>query len=216
MAESPPSKPIEVSPEEERFLRRFVRRETLPWLAGVSALAALALGAALHQPLAPNATSSLAPAPGALPAVSDPDEGPLVALREENERLRADLGTLAREVAELKSVARAGAVGGANVDVHELELRVREVFETRVARLESSLAALPASADAGDGAPVQDADLVAIRDRVFNLEMRQDRKDQERAALQQELLARLDELERAHAQLEHSRAPGSVPAAPAD
>ncbi len=216
MTEDRRANEIEVSADEERFLRRFVRRELLPWLAGVAALAALALGAALHAPIGALADS----APGSERAWSETtglDSAALAELRAENARLRADLGAL--------------------------EPRLRELFESRLARLEGSVAARTTSVSretAGDTAPKPLGDPSAIRERLYNLEMRQDRKEQERAALQQDVLARLYELERVSqaeasarlenlqsgeqrveklelrvGQLEHQRGPESVPAAPA-
>jgi hypothetical protein len=248
---------IEVSLEEKRFLRRFVRRELGPWLAGVAALAGLALVAALLAP--PSRLTDPAPDAGrALTESSGLDATSLAGLRAENARLRADLTALERAIkAELtaleRAVAAARSLPAAGVDgaeASELEARLREAFEARVSRLESALETRSTSVSrevvgdsrevVGDSAPVLLGDLNAIRERLFNLEMRQDRKDQERAALQQDVLARLYELERASqteaaarianletgeqrleklelrvGAIEHQRAPASAPAAPA-
>src|SRR5262245_423918 len=83
--------PIEASPEERRFLRRFVRRTTLPWFACIGALAALALGVALSPapPGAPTAAAAAAPSAGHESEDHDDLRAEIAKLREELAALRA-------------------------------------------------------------------------------------------------------------------------------
>jgi hypothetical protein len=135
--------PIEASPEEARFLRRFVRRTTLPWFACIGALAALALGVALS------------PAPAAAPtaAATPPSGGHDSA---DHEALRAELATLREGLASLRA-----AEPGRSTRSEDLE--------PRLARLEAELSSRPA---ASAPASASAEDLVTIRDRVYALESR--------------------------------------------
>ncbi|HEY8156047.1 MAG TPA: hypothetical protein VII72_18100 [Myxococcota bacterium] len=83
MADERRGKAFEVTPEEARFLHRFVRRTVLPWFAGVGALAGLALGVAL-SPAPPVVRVEAAPDVQASAAQDD--------LRAEIARLRDELG----------------------------------------------------------------------------------------------------------------------------
>jgi len=171
MADERRQETVEASPEEARFLRRFVRRTVLPWIVGVGALAGLSLGVALspHPPAALVAAES---------GVADKS----AALDE----LRAELASLRDSLAALRSA-------------RSVESQLPGDFEPRLAKLEATLATWPppASREAA-GAPATESpgDLASIRDRLYDLETSQDRKQQERAALQQDALVRLYELER--------------------
>jgi hypothetical protein len=171
---------MEVTPEEARFLHRFVRRTVLPWIAGVGALAALALGVALSSssPIAPIAAGTAAP--------GEEHE----AARDE---LRQELASLREELAALRaSAGRAARPGDGQAG------RIRDELEPRLAKLEAAFAK-PAPRVAGQAsgrAESSPGDLVTIRDRLYNLESRQERQEKERAALQQDVLARLYDLER--------------------
>ena len=138
-----------------------------------------------------------------LPETSGEAAGALAAMRAENARLRSDLTALERKLEAVRGVP-VGAADPTSRHTEEsaraLEVRLREAFDARVSRLESALASRAPGASraaAGGAAPAELDDLNAIRERLYNLEMRQDRKDQERAALQKDVLARLYELERA-------------------
>ena len=98
------------------------------------------------------------------------------------------------------SVARGsdeGHLGALRDELRSEISSLRDDFESRLAELEASLARHPASAPLqGSGVPVYPAgDLASIRERLYNLEMRQDRQEKERTALQQDVLARLYRLE---------------------
>ena len=136
--------PIQASPEEARFLRRFVRRTTLPWFACVGALAALALGVSLSPapPSAPSAPSAAAPSSGHESA--------------DHEDLRAEIARLREELASLRA-----ADPGRSPRPDDLE--------PRVAKLEAELASRPADSAR---ASASTEDLVTVRDRVDALESR--------------------------------------------
>jgi hypothetical protein len=76
--------------------------------------------------------------------------------------------------------------------------RIRDDLEPRLAKLEAAFAkrAPLVSGQVSGRAESSPGDLVTIRDRVYNLESRQERQEKERAALQQDVLARLYDLER--------------------
>jgi len=92
---------------------------------------------------------------------------------------------------------------------------LRDDFEPRLAKLEAELAAraahAPQMADSSSGAESA-GELTTIRDRLYNLETRLDSKEQERAALQKDVLARLYELERS---VQSIRVDDAGPASPA-
>ena len=180
MAEAGRGEEMEVTPEEARFLHRFVRRTVLPWIAGVGAIAALALGVALSSssPIAPIAAGTAAP--------GEEHE----AARDE---LRQELASLREELAALR--ASAGRTAHPGVDDGK---RIRDDLEPRLAKLEAAFSkrAPPAPGQASSPAESSPSDLVTIRDRLYNLETRQDRQEKERAVLQQDVLARLYDLER--------------------
>lgn len=187
MADERRTQEVEASPEEARFLRRFVRRTTLPWIACVGALAGLALGVALAPP--PPAPL-VAEAPGAAHSSAALD------------KLRAELATLREEVTALRSAEPAPSP-------------LRDDIEPRLAKLEAELAErsahAPQMADSASGAESA-GELTTIRDRLYNLETRLDSKEQERAALQKDVLARLYELERS---VQSIRVDDAGPASPA-
>ena len=153
MADERRADTFQVTPEEARFLHRFVRRAVLPWIAGVGALAGLALGAALS------------PAPPAVPVAAEPGAEATAAQAE----LRAEIDQLREELTAL----RAGA-GTATREKDRDAQRLRDDFEERLASLEASLAKRPEPASPGAaGEPeVSAGDLSSIRDRVNNLELR--------------------------------------------
>src|SRR5262245_1096855 len=138
--------PIQASPEEARFLRRFVRRTTLPWFACVGALAALALGV------------SLSPAPPSAPTAAAPSSGHE---SEDHEDLRAQIANLREELASLRA-----ADPGRSARPDDLE--------PRVAKLEAELASRPAdsaraSASTEDLVTVRDR-VYALESRLYDVE----------------------------------------------
>lgn len=237
MSQVRPADGIEVSAQEARFLRRFVRRELLPWLAGVAMLAGLALVSTLMSPR-PVSPAAAPVAERVAAETSGLHADVFASLRAENASLRADLLALQRAV----EAVRGAPAGGSEADSRRAEERAR-ALEARVSRLESApgprLASVTREA-AGDTTSAPLADLHSIHERLYNLEARQDRKDQEGAALQQDVLARLFSLERSSGseaaarlenlnsgeqrfekleqrliQIEQNRGASSAPAAPA-
>jgi len=116
MTEKQREQEIQASPEEARFLRRFVRRTTLPWFVCVGALAGLALGVALSPAPLP---ALIAPAPSGAHGSED------------HETLRAEIASLREELASLRA-----AEPGRSTRPDDLE--------PRLARLEAELSSRPA------------------------------------------------------------------------
>ncbi len=147
MADERRTETVEASPEEARFLRRFVRRTTLPWITCVGALAGLALGVALSPPPPP---ALVAPAPSSEHASAA------------TEKLRAELASLREELAALRSAEPARSP-------------LQDDFEPRLAKLEAELAARPALApQMATTAPSTESpgELATIRDRLYDVETR--------------------------------------------
>jgi hypothetical protein len=197
---------IQLTPDEQRYLRRTFQRHALPYLAAMGALAAWSLFARPEP-----APEAAAPAP---PLAEQPE---FLALRQELERALAQLaGAAPREPQQAGAAARQLAA---------LERRLEQASQ-RVGELEERLGA--AGARAVGPAPAQAAgfDAAPLLDRVYRVELRQDRVDQARTALeaayargQQELLERFYDLERRFDGLERrvaaAEAPAPGPAAPA-
>jgi len=192
---------IEVTPQERRFLKRFFRRQILPWalaLAVLSVSSAWWMGG--EDPAQVEARAAAA----------------LAQLRSENQRLRADLDALSDHI---QSVARSDRgdeleqrVEDAKRSVRMIESRVSAALDERLDRLESRLAESPARpvADSGVGPPPEAAawDVSAILDRLYALEMREGQAGGDPRAAQ-----RLLQLEERVARLEQDLS--AIPAAPA-
>ncbi len=179
---------IKLTPAERRMLRRTFQRHALPYLAAAGALAAWAL-LAHPEPAAPEAGSLEPEAASPAPPLSEQPE--FQALRQEMERALAQLADAGkRDPQEAGAAARQLAA---------LERRLEQAGR-RVAELEEQLAA----ARAAGPAPAEAAGFQAgpLLDRVSQVELRQDRVDEARTALeteyargQQELLRRFYQLE---------------------
>lgn len=177
---TPGPEPIVVSPEEERFLERFFRRQMLPW-----AFVLLVIPVTAAWWLADDDG-------GAREARTSAG---LAQVRTENQKLRAELVALTGRVdAGLSSDHGADEldrrVADAKQSVRMIEARVTAALERRLDALEASVvhgAALPAS---GPAAPPPDAaawDVSAILDRLYALEMRngQSASEQRLAGIEQ-------------------------------
>lgn len=198
MAEATPRhEPIVVSPEEERFLKRFFRRQMLPWALILLVIPVTAVWwLADDDGGAREARTSAA----------------LAQVRTENQKLHAELAALTERVdTGLSSDHGADElerrVEDAKQSVRMIEARVTAALERRLDVLEAGgmhAAALPAS---GLSAPPPDAaawDVSAILDRLYALEMQSGGGVSVR---------RVSSLEERIASLETIR--GSLPAAPA-
>jgi len=151
MADERRGQAVEASPEEARFLRRFVRRTVLPWIAGVGALAGLALGVAL-SPHPPAVLVAAEPGVAHAPAALDEIRAEIVDLRDELVALRS-----ARSVASQRP-------GDFEPRLYDLERAVQSeaaarvdglrTSEQRIERLELRLSTLEAPATA-PASPVQ-------------------------------------------------------------
>lgn len=155
---------LDVSAEEQRYLRRTFRRFALPWLLMAGAVGAL-VGAAPRW-------IDAAPEPGA--ASTDPnrreDVGPLrgeiAALSQRIVGLEGALAKTRDRLIELEGRSSVSAESS-DVDTGELERRL-EAFIARIAALESR------SGSGSDAAPVDslrlDAQLAALAERMARLE----------------------------------------------
>jgi hypothetical protein len=169
-----------LTPDEEKFFARFLRRRAIPLSATVSALAGGLSALLLSCALAPSAGAPSASASGL-------DELPELARPLADEQARAELVLLRKELAELRE--RPAAASSPGADAHEssaeiaelrraLESQKRElqILATSLSSLEDRPAdALPASIDGA--AP---AELEPLRKRVHHVESRQDREEASR------------------------------------
>jgi small-conductance mechanosensitive channel len=191
---------IEVTPEEERFLKRFFRRQLLPYFAVLLVI---------------SVTSAWWPSEqeeeGALEARTS---AALAQLRTENQRLRAELETLSQRMDAGLSAHDDGAnelerrVEDAKRSVRMIEARVIAATARRLEALESQLAlGAPAPVPVAPAGPPPEAaawDVSAILDRLYALEVRQEQEaatqeagQRARAAQHAELAARIARLEEA-------------------
>jgi len=191
---TPPQEPIVVSPEEERFLAHFFRRQMLPWAGVLLVIPVTAIWwLAGDDGGAREARTAAA----------------IAQVRTENQALRAELAVLAEGFAAGRSSDRGGdelerRVEDAKQSVRMIEARVTAALERRIDALEAQASALT---DSGQDAPPPDAaawDVSAILDRLYALEMRNGGSvSDHRVSVLEERIVRLE-------------APrGSLPAAPA-
>lgn len=181
---------LELSPAEERLLRRFFRRHALRAIAATGvASAALVTGILSvvgRPPVEPPATPAAPPAARVehkAAAARGELRSDLQALREEVRALgalRAQVDAL-RETIETRSVARE--------ELRALDQRLGAAIE----RIERRT--LQAAAPAAAGEEVPDERIRAILDRLYNLEARQSAEDDSRARFEKSALERLYNLE---------------------
>ena len=200
---------IEVTPEEERFLKRFFRRQLLPYFA-------LLLVISVTSAWWPSEEEEA----GALEARTS---AAVAQLRTENQRLRAALAALSERMDAGLSAQDHGAnelerrVEDAKRSVRMIETRVIAATERRLDTLESQLAAgAPPPARAAPSGPPPEAaawDVSAILDRLYALEVRQEREASTRETDQRSRGAQLAQLVERIARLERDEMP--LPASPA-
>jgi hypothetical protein len=200
---------IQVTPEERRFLARFFRRHALPWFV-LAMLTAVASAWLLRGEDA-----------GALEARTS---AALAQLRADNQRLREELAAVSQRLDQgLRSVGDRGAdelerrVEDAMQSVRMIESRVTAELDSRLDALEAlseggALAAAPAPAVGPPSADASAWDVSTVLDRLYALEMRQEKDGLAREASERAGSARLDGLERRLAQIEGQGDP--APAAP--
>lgn len=198
---------IEVTPEEERFLKRFFRRQALPWFA-----AAVVIGVTAAWGLSGGDDDGLEVRVSAA----------LAQLRSENERLREQVSVLA---GRLDSSAGAGAEGADDLEqrvesarrnVRMIEARVTAALDRRLDDLEARVAAAPPRPGGDEPELPSDAsawDVSAILERLYALEMREGAPGA--APGDGASSARLADLERRLALIEQRDAPPLPPAAAA-
>ena len=203
---------IEVSPEEKRFLKRFFRRQALPWFA-------LAVVIAL--------TSAWTARDGGDDGAREARMAAAVAqLRSENDQLREQLVALSQRMDSGLARRDGGAdelerrVEDAKRSVRAIESRVTAALDRRLDALESQVVsgAAPrrtAQLPVGEPPPGASAwDVSAILDRLYALEGRQDEvsrvleaEGHSRGTRLARLEERISQLERGAATLPAARAP---------
>lgn len=192
---------IEVSPEEKRFLRRFFRRQAVPWF-----LAAVVIAI----------TSAWSLRSGQDDTLEVRTSAALAQLRSENQELRSQVALLAKDVRS-RAVSTDGAdelerrVENARRNVRMIEARVTASLERRLDTLEGRIAAAPAPVSAPAAAMPSDVsawDASAILERLYAIEMQQGSVGSGEGA---GVSSRLVELERRLARVEGP--PSSPPAA---
>jgi small-conductance mechanosensitive channel len=199
---------IEVTPEEERFLKRFFRRQLLPYIAVLLVIWV---------------TSAWWPSGGEeAGALEARTSAALAQLRTENQRLRVALEALSERMDAGLSEQDHGAnelerrVEDAKRSVRMIEERVIAATERRLDALESQLATgAPAPARATPAGPPPEAaawDVSAILDRLYALEVRQDREAATWETAQRSRAAQLAQLAARIARLERDEVP--LPASP--
>ena len=174
-ASDPQRGEIEVSPEELRFLRGFFRRHSLPYIV---LTAVLALGVVWWSDSAVEGDADQ----------TAEDRAATEDLRAENQQLRAALSQLSGRVDTVLSDANGGAgtltqrIEDANRSVRSIESRVTAALERRLAEVDRRLYDLESRGDANTSpAKLSDADdpsawdASAILERLYDLEMRQNR-----------------------------------------
>jgi chromosome segregation ATPase len=161
--------PVTLSPEEDRFMRRFVRRHALLGPVGAVAVAALGLGlAALSGGAGRAPETALAEAPG-------------------------DVAALRRELAELAARLESASGTGAAADAQREQLAA---LERRIEAVAAELSGLrrrwETTAAVNPGAPPE---LASMLERLYNLEARADETEAARSSTQRDLLDRVHTLE---------------------
>jgi small-conductance mechanosensitive channel len=201
---------IEVTPEEERFLKRFFRRQLLPYFAVLLVIWV---------------TSAWWPSEGKdAGALEARTSAALAQLRTENQRLRAELEALSERMDAGLSAQDHGAnelerrVEDAKRSVRMIEAQVLAATERRLEALESQLGAgaSPPARVASAGPPPEAAawDVSAILDRLYALEVRQEREAASWETEQSSSTAQLAQLAARVARLERDERP--LPASPAE
>jgi outer membrane murein-binding lipoprotein Lpp len=199
---------IEVSPEEERFLKRFFRRQVMPWFA-----VAILIGV----------TAAWGMSGGSDEALEVRVSAAIAQLRSENERLRHEVEARASTAQAAKGVDTREAdelerrVESAKQNVRMIEARVTAELDRRLDALESRANAAPVMPTGGGSAEFpSDAaawDVSAILERLYALEMRLDGGGISGA--NPAGAGRVTELERRLEQLE-SQGASPIPASAAD
>lgn len=192
---------IEVSPEEVRFLRGFVRRQLVPWTIVV---VAIAIGAAWSSRGGDSSDLEARTAAG------------LAQVRSENQKLRAELDSLRVEIAANPGTTPVGdelerRVENAKANVRMIEARITAALERRINALESRVSTGATAAAGPASGPPPDAaawDVSAILDRLYALEMREGGGDSGATD------GRIAQLERRVIQLEAAAQGVPIPAAP--
>ena len=161
---------IEVSPEEERYLKRFFRRQIFPW---VGALLMISI------------TLSFAAGGGDTKAVEARTSAAVAQLRSENQELREEIEQLSARLQSGLVNQRRGTgnelerrVEDAEQSIRMIEARVTAKLERRLDGLEAQLSrgvsSAPGAVSASGVTPPPEAaawDVSQILDRLYALEM---------------------------------------------
>lgn len=167
-----------LTPDEERFFVRFLRRRALPWSAAVGVLAGGLTAGVLTCSLAADPTAPSAfdaeqalEVPGlSAPLADEQARAQLAALRKEFEGLRARPTSAAPDAAPALDDVRVAELRR-SVDGMKRELQTIATSVTELQRRTSGNSA-PAAADGASASEVE-----PLRARVFNVEARQEREE---------------------------------------
>lgn len=195
---------IEVTPEEERFLKRFFRRQVLPWFVLTAVIAVTSAWGLRSE--------------GRDDTLEVRTTAAMAQLRADNERLGKQVAALQERVdARPRSSGTdqlEESVENARRDVRMIEARVTAALDRRLDVIETRLGSLP-QASAGDGAGLpSDAsawDVSSILERLYALEMRDGA-----SGAGADATSRLADLERRLARIEQREGVASPPPASAD
>lgn len=171
-----------ITPEEDRFLRAYFHRHAGRYLLALGALA-LAIVCTVWITVRPDDDGAAALAGAEAEAESQSQE--IEAVRAENQTLRAEVEELGGRLEALDAAAR---------QVASVEKRLAGALR-RLDRVESRVEQGSAASNAAppDAAGAWDAS--SILERLYNLEVRQEREEQSRTTFEKSLLARMHELE---------------------
>lgn len=183
---------FELTHEERSYFQRLFRRELWPFGAAVVVVLALFWGLGIKplrnvRPVTGNEFTEHA--------------GIALDLRTEVERLVAEYSTAPSKKTDSKAAAPDPRVNQALKDITKLlaaieKSRSRDTrIEKRIGDLEKTKSVPAAATGAAAGTPAGNIDLDKYRERLFNIELRQDREEKKGETFFKDVLARVEKLE---------------------
>jgi hypothetical protein len=179
---------VGANPEQERFLRSFVRRHALAGPVGALA-AALGLGALLLASLPRGVEIAQVPTTEQAPTS---DDGAVSELHDGLDELR-------REITSARRASASGEEEGVEALARRVDAIARELATVR-RRLEARRPTPSPSA-----APPSPAELGSALERLYQLELRQERQEASRDQTERDLLGRVHALEARQAERERQQ-----------